>query len=53
MDSYDEDLIGTAGAYSVAVTEATTCSAAYSPNVSTDALSLILDFVQGTVSVNK
>ena len=44
---YDSDLIG-----SLDSTLATTCSGQYSTNVSSDVLTLILDFFQGTVSVS-
>ena len=48
---YDIDTTGVDDSGSHAgVTLANTCTPQYSPNVTTDALSLILDFIQGTVS---
>ncbi|XP_053393438.1 transmembrane channel-like protein 7 isoform X2 [Mercenaria mercenaria] len=45
--TYDSDLTGS-GSSAYTTTIATTCSALYSPNVTSDALTLILDFFQGT-----
>ncbi|KAL4240415.1 ion transport [Mactra antiquata] len=46
---YDEDLLGS-GEYDFSsyVNNVATCTAQYSPNVSSDALTLVLDFFQGT-----
>ncbi|KAH3863483.1 hypothetical protein DPMN_026472 [Dreissena polymorpha] len=43
---YDTDLIGSDSKFNTTVAE--TCSASYTTNVSSDALTLILDFLQGT-----
>jgi hypothetical protein len=48
--TYDTDLTGT-GSSVFTTTVAETCMTQYSPNVSSDALSLILGFFQGTVSL--
>ncbi|KAH3720420.1 hypothetical protein DPMN_063319 [Dreissena polymorpha] len=43
---YDTDLIGSDSKFNTTIAE--TCSASYTTNVSSDALTLILDFFQGT-----
>ena len=51
--NYDEDTTGVSETESLTlagVTLANDCSPQYQPNVTTDALSLVLDFIQGTVS---
>ena len=49
---YDKDTMGVDDSGSFpGVATAETCSDLYKPNVTTDALSLVLDFIQGTVSV--
>lgn len=47
MTDYDNDLTG--GGFLYGQANATYCSGEYNVNVSSDALSLILDFFQGTV----
>ena len=50
-DSYDEDLHGNDPIFISMESTVIGCSANYSTNASTDALSSILDFVQGTVII--
>ncbi|XP_052781485.1 transmembrane channel-like protein 7 isoform X2 [Mya arenaria] len=45
---YVSDLVGNDGQFSAYTTNVTSCSSSYSPNVSSDALTRILDFFQGT-----
>ena len=49
---YDKDTTGQDDSTThTGVILANTCSAQYAPNVTSDALSLVLDFIQGTVSI--